>query len=236
MKMKQGAAFLFSFALFLTGSARTASAVAIGIPDTFEDGTTQGWIVGLLGVPHPAPPVNVPTGGPGGVDDNFLQLTSVGGAGAGNRLTVINLAQWAGDYLSTGVTTISMDVLNLGTTDLTLRLFLEDPMGGPPTNTAITAGVLLPAASGWTHVSFGVESLDLIGLMGSVDTLLGNVTAIRLFHGVDPAFPGPAIVSQLGLDNIVASAAATAPEPGTALFLLAALLGVEIGRRRRLQR
>jgi hypothetical protein len=233
--MKQGAASL-ALALFLIGSARTASAVAIGIPDTFEDGTTQDWIVSLLGMPHPAPPVNVPTGGPGGVDDNFLQLTALGGGGAGSRLTVINLAQWAGDYLTLGVSTISMDVRNFGSTDLALRLFFEDPMGGPPTNTAITDEVIVPAGGDWAHVAFNVGLLDLVALTGSVDTLLGNVTAIRLFHSPGAAFPGPPVVALLGVDNIVASAAVTAPEPGATILLLAALVGMEARRRRRSQR
>jgi hypothetical protein len=75
---------------------RLASPVTLGQIDTFEDGTTQNWLVGLLGAPHPAPPVNVPTGGPAGVDDNYLLLSAIGGVGAGNRLTAINVSQWGG--------------------------------------------------------------------------------------------------------------------------------------------
>ena len=33
-----------------------ASALTIGQVDTFESGTTQGWVVSLLGNPNPAPP------------------------------------------------------------------------------------------------------------------------------------------------------------------------------------
>jgi hypothetical protein len=236
--MKPSAALSFAFALALTGPVRTASAVAIGIADTFEDGTTQGWVVaiGPMGAAHPVPPVNVATGGPEGADDNYLQLGAVGGIGAGSRLTAINATQWAGDYTALGVTSISMDVRNLGTSDLALRLFLEDPLPGPPTNTAVTDAVIVPSGADWTHVSFSVRPLDLVALMGSVDTLLGNVTVLRLFHGPDPLFPGPDIVTQLGVDNIVANGALAAPEPGTALLLVAAILALEIGRRRRLQR
>src|SRR4051794_16073357 len=73
----------------------------VGQVDTFEDGTTQGWIVNLLGQgppPAAALPTNVPTGGPGGSGDHFLELNSVGGQGAGSRLVALNLdARWTGD-------------------------------------------------------------------------------------------------------------------------------------------
>ena len=47
--------------------APLASAITLDQVDNFEDGTTQGWLVGLLGAPHPAPPANIPDGGPLGV-------------------------------------------------------------------------------------------------------------------------------------------------------------------------
>lgn len=82
------------------GVPRFASAVTVDQVDTFEDGTTQGWVVGLLGSAHPAPPINVPTNGPAGAGDHFLQLTAVGGDFAGSRLTVINATQWGGNYVA----------------------------------------------------------------------------------------------------------------------------------------
>ena len=99
--------------LVVLGLFSQASGAVIGQVDNFEDGTTQGWVVGLLGAPSPAPPQNIPNGGPLGAGDNYLQLTSVGGSGAGNRLVVINLAQWAGNYTAAGVTFIGMDLRNL---------------------------------------------------------------------------------------------------------------------------
>ena len=62
----------------------TAWAVPVGIDD-FEDGTTAGWHVGDP-AQHPAPPVNVSTGGPAGAGDAYLQLQALGGSGAGSRL------------------------------------------------------------------------------------------------------------------------------------------------------
>jgi hypothetical protein len=206
--------------------------IVVGQVDTFEDGTTSGWTVGLLGAVSPAPPANISTGGPAGVDDNFLQLTSLGVPGAGGRLTALNFDQWAGDYGAAGVAAITMDLRNLGATDVRVRLFLENPAGAPPTDGAITHEVLLPAGGGWTRAAFRVGAGALTPLFGDVGTLLSNVTTLRIFHAADAApvtFPGPASVAQLGIDNI---SAAAVPEPiGLALVGLAAA-AAEAHRRR----
>ena len=104
-------------AVCLLSSSLAVADPIIGQVDDFEDGTTQDWIVNLLGMAPPPPaalPINVPTGGPGGLDDSFLRLTSLGGNGPGSRLVVINLApRWTRDYLAAGVTALTMDVNNL---------------------------------------------------------------------------------------------------------------------------
>jgi hypothetical protein len=210
---------LFCALLLLTGLLPVTPAVAVtlGQTDNFEDGTTQGWLVGLLGAPHPAPPQNIPSGGPAGTDDNFLLLTSVGGAGAGSRLTAINLgAQWAGDYLASGVGTILMDVNNFGDSDLSLRLLVADPTVGPPDNQAFSTNpVIVLAHSGWTRVIFPFSPGDLTPDLGSVVTALTNATELRIFHSTAVDFPGEAVVAKLGVDNITA-----VPLPSTALLLL----------------
>jgi len=209
------------FVLWIAGWPLSGHAAPlVGTVDTFEDGTTQGWLVALLGAPHPAPPVNVPTGGPAGADDNFLLLTAIGGAGAGSRLSVLNLAQWAGDYLSAGITGIAMDVRNLGGSDLSLRLLFENPRVGPPTDMAISAdAVFVPAGGDWTPVFFPIGLGALTALRGSVATVLGDTTAIRIVHNPVAGFPPPPVAAQLGVDNI--TAVARVPEPSV-LWLLAA--------------
>ena len=205
-----------------------ASALAIGQVDTFEDGTTQGWVVSLHGNPNPAPPANVPSGGPAGAGDHFLQLTAVGGGGPGSRLVVINGSQWAGNYVAAGVTGIAMDVRNLGATSLALRLLFEDPGFGPPSNAAVsTTAITLPAGSDWTHVVFPIAASDLSATLGSVDAALAGATAIRIFHGATASFPPGAIVAQLGVDNIRA-----VPEPGAAMMIALGIGGLAFGRRR----
>src|SRR5689334_17209536 len=119
--------FLCVLVLFIM-SRPVAAQVHVGQIDTFGNGTTQNWATGLLGAPNPVPPENVSSGGPGGAGDNFLLLQSIGGLGAGSRLTVINFSgQWAGDYLTAGINAIAFDAINLGSTPLALRLLFENP-------------------------------------------------------------------------------------------------------------
>jgi hypothetical protein len=205
-----------------------------GQRDDFEGGTTQGWSVGDPA--HPQPPTNVATGGPGGAGDNYLLLTSVGGNGPGSRLSAVNLAQWAGDYRAAGIGAIRMDVANFGSNDIFLRLLWADPLMGPPTNVAVSSGVLLPAGSGWQTITFDLGGASITTLLGSGDMALRTATELRLFHNPAPLFIGPPnssppIVASLGVDNI--TAVAVVPEPSTLLLLGSGLLLFPLLHRRR---
>ena len=226
--------FLLALAVLAAGLAPPAGALTLGQFDDFEDGTTQGWTVGLQGAPHPAPPVNIADGGPGGAHDNDLRLTSVGGQGPGSRLSAINVTQWAGDYLSEGVHFLGMDLRNLGATDLSLRLLFADPTGGPPANVAISSDpILLGAGGAWTRVYFAIDPSDLTPILGSAHDALSGATELRLFHGAGTAFPPDPIAAQLGVDNITALASVPAvPEPST-WCLLAAGVGLLASWRRK---
>jgi hypothetical protein len=151
-------------ALLLLAVPYSASAVSIGMTDTFEDLTTMNWITAALGSPNPAPPTNV-SGGPGGAGDHYLQLTALGGQGPGSRLSAINGDQWTGDYLAAGIMSISFDVNNLGPSDVYLRLAFEDFPGPPPSppNVAFsTTAILVPAGSGWTSIAFPIRPACLL--------------------------------------------------------------------------
>lgn len=194
--------------------AQGAGAITLGQVDTFASGTTAGWEAGAA---SPAPPQVVPGGGPAGSGDAYLLLTALGTGTAGSRLTVIAGPAWLGDYVTAGVTGIRFDANNLGSTVLELRVVLQ----GPALATAITSqGVTLQPGSGWTSVSLSLEP----GALTGNPLALANVTGLRLFHSDSATFPGPAVVAQLGLDNITA-----VPEPGAAalfgggLLLIAAL-------------
>ena len=216
--------FMCTLAICAVAITHAAASPIAGQIDDFQDGTTMGWAVAALGSPTPAPPINVGSGGPAGVGDAYLQLTSIGGTGPGSRLAAFNGAQWAGDYLAAGIGAIAMDVQNFSAADLFLRLAFEDPVGGPPADVAFsTVPIVLPASSGWMHVVFPIGLTDLSAGLGSVDTALSNTTLLRLYHSdvptfPNPVFPIPAIVAELGADNIEALAAPV-PEPATWLLL-----------------
>ena len=106
--------------------AAPAGAITIGQIDDFEDGTTMGW---SHGGPSPVPPINVADVGPAGLGDDSLMIESIGGGGPGSRFVAFNLDQWTGDYTDVGVTTILMDVNNIGSTALTLRITVNGPGG-----------------------------------------------------------------------------------------------------------
>jgi hypothetical protein len=134
-------------------------------------------------------------------------------------LTVINRTQWTGNYLSAGVDSITMDVNNLGPTDLSLRLYVADSpsrFGAPAPNAAFsTTAVLVPSGSLWTPVVFPVGPADLTAQRGTIEAALLQAGELRIYHNPLPAFPGPRIDAQLGVDNIAAvPGIAPAADPG----------------------
>src|SRR5205085_348091 len=183
------------------------------------NGTLQSWQAGVV---SPNPPLNVATGGPAGLNDNFMRLTSNGGS-AGGKLVVFNSNQWTGNYTAAGVTGIQMMVNNVGNTNLVLRLILDNATVGQTLGTV--TGVNVPAGSGWMTVSFPLTAANLSG--GTVNSVLSNVTTLDLIHS--PTFTtsrasSPNIVASLGVDNI---RTLPVPEPGTlALGAIGSVLGI----------
>lgn len=183
--------------------------------DTFQDGTTEGWQIGRASSPEA--PQNVSTGGPAGAGDAFLDMTSTGTGGPGSKAIIFNQAQWAGDYLSAGISEIDMDLKNLGATPLTMRIALDQFGGGPGYVTV--NGFSLPADGAWHHATFKIDSADLTPLESPPDlnALLSSVTEMRILSAASPSLDGDNIASSIGLDNIQA-----VPEPASAALLLAA--------------
>jgi hypothetical protein len=234
---------IVTFLSFLTAPA-VASPI-LGMVDTFQSVTTEGWFAGggPFGQFPPVPPQVVSTGGPTGANDAYLQIAATGFGGPGGRLVAMNASQWTGDF--TGIPTIEMDVFNFGQVELALRLLFEDPSAGPPTNIAITTtSVAVPSGSGWMRVSLAIDALSLTALEGNVSDLLDSVTLVRLIHAPLAAFPGPPIAAVLGVDNISAGPVdrpgpfpdpTPVPEPST-LFLISGglvIAGLASRKRRR---
>jgi hypothetical protein len=214
--------------LALSLAAPARAAISVNQKDTFEDGSLQSWSAG--GVSNPNGPVNVSAGGPAGATDNFLRLTSNGGPSAGGKLVAFNTDQWAGDYLAAGVQSISMQVNNLGNTDLTLRLILNSFNGALGT----VAPVNLPAGSGWQTVAFPLTDANLDGAASFAD-VMSSVFEFNLVHS--PGFTtarssSPNVAAQLGVDNITA-VGANVPEPAGMGLAAIVLAGMASSRRRR---
>jgi len=227
--MKRSACAVAS--LIFAAMPQLVHAVTAGQTDTFAGGSLDNWFAGGLGfgsVP-PVPPSVQSTGGPAGTGDGYMLVTGLGGAGPGSRIAVINTAQWSGNYLTSGVSSIGIDLKNFGNTDLTVRLLFEDPMGGPPVDQAVTTlGVLLPAGSGWTHAVFALSPSSFTVLSGGISPLLSNTTLVRIIDSPTPT-DAIAITGALGIDNINAI-----PEPETYALMLAgiAFLGFVAKRRK----
>jgi hypothetical protein len=159
------------------------------------------------------------------LNDQFLQITSRGGFGAGSKLVAINFS-WGGDYLTSGISGISMDLNNLGSTELSIRLLFENPMMGPPTDEAVsTVPVILAPGSGWTHAFFPIDSSSFTSVAGTVDGALSTATLMRIIHATNPGDAEP-VVGVLGVDNIKA-----VPEPAAASLLGLALIVLALGVR-----
>lgn len=176
--------------------------------DTFQDGSTMAW--GTNG----SQPVNIPTGGPAGANDRYLQVSS-GSFGGNVRLLIFNQAQWVGNYVSAGVGRVDMDLNNFTNNPLTIRFGLRSGTGGSGTPGYVSEGFPLPANSGWTHVTFLLDADHMTPINSPTPfaTFMTNVLDARLFSAVTPNLIGDVVDGQFGVDNI--RSLASVPEPGT---------------------
>ncbi|MGI8819614.1 MAG: PEP-CTERM sorting domain-containing protein [Chthoniobacterales bacterium] len=209
---------LFLAALVVPGLllvARPADAITLGQLDDFQIGTTLGWTNGQQGG---APPVlNIATGGPAGAGDRFMQISANGGA-SGGRLTVFNFQQWIGNnYVTAGVTALSIDLRNQGTVPLSIRFaFQADAFNGAPGY--LSSAMLLPVGGGWQHFTISITQANLIPVGGPApfSTFYDNGNGwLRIINEAGTSnLNGDMVVSQLGIDNILA-----VPEPTTIALL-----------------
>jgi hypothetical protein len=204
-----GSVVAFVVALALSATPAVAT-IVFGQVDDFEDGTTMNW----AGGPGQS---NIPSGGPAGAGDNYLQIVSTGGGGPGSKMGSFNDNQWTGDYTTAGVTSIDADIRNFGTTGaLHLRLLLFGDGG----NFTSTIPFVVTNDGAWHDAVFPITPADLTAVDGGFDVAatLANITRFLIRH--QPGAPdgvggSPSIVGVMGMDNVTAL-----PEPGTLGLLL----------------
>ena len=158
----------------------------------------------------------VPDVGPNGIGDTAMQITSSGGLGAGSQLVAFNTAQWDGNYISAGVISVTVDLKNTGTTDLTMRLAFRGP---DPTTWFVTSlGFDLTAGSTWQQAQFSLAEADLTRVAGTQTyaTTFGSVSEMRILDNPALDFRGAPVVATLLVDNITA-----VPEPSSSATVLA---------------
>ena len=186
-------------ALLLLLVAPSANAIEAGQVDDFENGTTAGWTKGTAST---NPPSNITTGGPSGMNDNFLRNESSGGTGADSRQVIFNNAQWTGSYSGAGVVTIRLNVRNSGSTMLNLRIALSSGATWFASSTARQVA----ASGGWQTAEFELNDSQMTRVQGSATlaSVLASVTQMRILSSSSPSFRGDAMASTMDLDNIEA--------------------------------
>ena len=177
-----------------------AHAQTLGQTDTFQDGTLNSW---STGVNNPFPPTNISTGGPQGSNDRYMHASSSGTGTAGSKLVLFNTKQWTGNFISAGIGNIHMFLKNEGNSALQMRIAIVSALG----SCSSVNPVSVPIGSGWIAVNFPISASALTG--GTVNTILTNVTQIKLLHESAPGITGDVIAAQLSIDNITATATPT---------------------------
>ena len=183
------------------------SQVVLNQTDDFEDYTNRNWAKN-----NTIPNTNIYDGGPLGVGDNFLRVSS---SGTGNNLKLMtyNNAQWIGDYyknnLSNRIKYITMDVRNSGTNVIFVRLSFGRYTSGNYTEnwSAINAIAVLPGDP-WKKISFYIDEsafvrvTSLSGTLPDFSGAFSSIGELRILHSNSPAWDSDPIIATLDIDNI----------------------------------
>lgn len=198
---------IFVLTVFMISPTIGLSAVTINQIDDFQSGSLHNWARGNFAMQ----PLNISTGGPAGSGDAFMRIASDGN-GSNGKMLVYNDSRWTGNF--TGFSSITMDLINLGTTSLSMRLSFRDTAGmstsGFITNDVIS---LLPG-SGWQTMVFDLSDLIAIETSASAPTYMANIAQMRILHApASTTVLGENVAGILGVDNIAA-----VPEPSAAVL------------------
>jgi hypothetical protein len=197
---------LLIFSLLLTTLTVSAQIVSNHVDD-FEDNTVQGWNIDQFGAGAPNPPTNVNTGGPDGVDDNFLQYVTTGnGGGPGSKMIIFQFgSEWMGNYTTASIAAIKLNV-KAEASNLNLRVAFNGAGG----EICTTNAVVVTAGTGWNFVTIPISASDFTTVDGGTDpaATLANVTEMRILSSPNPAWRGEVfsgVPTTMQLDNITAS-------------------------------
>ncbi|WP_179334423.1 T9SS type A sorting domain-containing protein [Winogradskyella costae] len=176
--------------------------IALSLIDDFEGATTENWTKGNNST---VPNHNILTDGPNGSDDNFLRVQSNGGNGSDSKLVTFNNAQWQGDYNAAGVTYISMDVRNSGSSIIILRLAFE----GFSTSRRFssTNPIAVIPGQGWQTIVFPIDENSVTNITTSglgYNSTFDDVREFRILHNDTPSWEGDSLDAVLDIDNIQA--------------------------------
>jgi hypothetical protein len=216
-------------AVLFTSSFSQAQ-ITLGQKDTFS-GSLLGWSQGP-NAPGPA----LASGGPGGADDQYMQITATG-FGPGGRITVFNREQWTGNYNAAGVARIELDLLGptSNAQNLMIRIAFKSGTDLFSPGYVSTTPFVLPNDGQWRHAVFDLtaQSMTAVGGPAPFEQFMNSPVEMRILHSSSPVLNGDFINAVLGIDNVLAS---PIPEPTSVLAAAAAAAGLAwplLRRRRR---
>jgi hypothetical protein len=223
----------------LISASRAWGDPVLGQIDTFQDGTKGTWQGGGE-TTHSNASTVVTDGGPTGVGDHYLKINSSVNANFPNdaprllAISTIPATEWTGDFVTPGVTGVSMDLLNPNSFALTMRAAFRDGTSNssPAYVTSNTAAYTLPADSQWHHVTFKFTATDMttVGSPGGLTPFLQAVQEFRILNSTTASYMGDQFTSGegfFGVDNIQA-----VPEPAGMVLSVIALSALMVVRRR----
>jgi hypothetical protein len=184
-------------------AARETCAIEIGQVDDFSSGV-ESWTQGPGANPNGVSQVAITTR----EGTIFFMRVQSFGSGPSANMVVFNQSQWAGNYITSGVVAIEMDVRNeTAPSPLALRLAFgsnDDPANGGRWLSTKESFSLTPGAD-WQTIRFDLETDDLTAVNGSGTTyanVMNNVATLRLLHNTSASSAGLPIVATLDVDNI----------------------------------
>lgn len=178
--------------------AAPAQAVTLGQIETFDSGEAM-WSGSSW----------ASSGGPAGANDAYL----VAGSNLWESGIYALTRTWDGDYVAAGIDAVEADLINLGTTDLNIRLYFYTASPSLTGRFVSIPSFGLAPGQGWQHVRFGLSSSEMTP---DPFAALHVVSAIGFAHQLSPTEIGatPAI-GMFGIDNIT-----LVPEPASPGLLL----------------